>query len=81
MVETAEGPAIQVRVRAVPEDGAANAAVVAVVAKWLGLAKRSVTVSTGAKSRIKGVSIAGEAGALAAILAARLAGLAHEKDD
>jgi hypothetical protein len=48
---------LQVRVRALPEDGAANAAVCALVAEWLGLAKSQVSVVTGHKSRTKALSI------------------------
>jgi uncharacterized protein len=58
--ETAEGPALKVRVRAVPEDGAANRAVAEVVAKWLGVPKRTVVLVGGARSRIKTLSIIGE---------------------
>ena len=50
---------VKVRVRARPEDGAANAAVEAVVAKALGLPKSAVRVVTGAKTRIKGLGIEG----------------------
>lgn len=70
---TAEGPAIKVRVRAVPEDGAANAAVAAVLADRLGVAKRSVTLTAGGKSRVKCFEIAGDVGSIAAGLAALLA--------
>lgn len=50
---------VKVRVRARPEDGAANVAVEAVVAKALGLPKSAVRVVTGAKTRIKGLGIEG----------------------
>lgn len=50
---------VKIRVRARPEDGAANAAVEAVVAKALGLPKSAVRVVTGAKTRIKGLEIEG----------------------
>jgi uncharacterized protein YggU (UPF0235/DUF167 family) len=73
--QTAEGPALQVRVRAVPDKGAANAAVEGVVAQWLGLARSRVSIARGGKSRIKTVDIAGAAGELEALLAARLAAL------
>ena len=75
MVETAQGPALQVRVRAVAEDGAANAAVEWVVAQWLGLAKTRVRIARGSKSRIKTIDIAGPAGELDALLTARIAAL------
>lgn len=50
---------VKVRVRARPEDGAANAAVEAVVAKALGVPKSAARVVTGAKTRIKGLDIEG----------------------
>jgi len=50
---------LKVRVRARPEDGAANAAVEVVVAKALGLPKSAVKVVTGGKTRIKGLQIEG----------------------
>lgn len=50
---------LKVRVRAKPEDGAANAAIEAVVAKALGVPKSAVRVVTGAKTRIKGLQVDG----------------------
>jgi uncharacterized protein YggU (UPF0235/DUF167 family) len=52
---------LKVRVRAIPEDGAANTAVEAVVAKALGLPKSAVRVVTGGKTRLKGLDIEGPA--------------------
>ena len=78
---TADGPAFKVRVKAVPEGGAANTAVAALVADWLGLAKRSVTLVGGVESRIKTLAIAGDTARLAAVLAGKLAGLQRKKDN
>ncbi len=64
--QTADGPAMKARVRAVPEDGKANAALEALVAAWLGVPKRSVGVTGGPKSRIKTLTIAGDTSDLAA---------------
>jgi uncharacterized protein len=50
---------LKVRVRAVPEDGKANAAVEKLIAKHLGLPKSAVRVVTGAKNRVKGLEIDG----------------------
>lgn len=50
---------VKVRVRALPEDGAANAAVELTVAKALGVAKSAVQVVTGGKTRLKGLEIEG----------------------
>lgn len=57
---TAIGPALGARVRAAPEDGRANAALEVLVARWLGLPRTKVSVSAGAKSRIKTLAVAGD---------------------
>ncbi len=62
--ETAEGSALKARVRAVPADGAANEAVTRLVADWLGVAKGTVALGTGGKSRIKSLAVRGDATAL-----------------
>ncbi len=69
---TAEGPAVTARVRAVPEDGRANAALEILVAGWLGVPRSSVAVTSGARSRVKRVTVHGDATALAARVAAKL---------
>lgn len=69
--ETAEGPALKVRVRAVPEDGAANAALAAILAQWLGVPKSTIEVVAGTKSRVKTLLVAGEGDELARRIAAR----------
>lgn len=68
-----EGPALKVRVRAAPEDGAANAALVSCVANWLGVPKRDVALMSGHKSRSKVVSISGSPDQLEERLKAALA--------
>lgn len=74
-----EGPdgacALAVRVRAAPADGKANKAVVAVLAKALGVPKSRLSIVSGTKDRLKSVLVrAEEAEAEAAIraLVARL---------
>lgn len=59
---------LKVRVRAAPEDGAANTAVAAVLAKTLGVATSAVALSAGHTARLKTFDIAGEG----AVLGARL---------
>jgi uncharacterized protein len=49
-----------VRVRAAPHEGAANDALVRVLAEALGVPPRNVTIAGGATSRIKRVSVVGE---------------------
>jgi uncharacterized protein YggU (UPF0235/DUF167 family) len=58
---TADGPAVQARVNAVPENGAANQALAELVAGWIGCPKGAVTLVSGGKSRIKSLAIAGAA--------------------
>jgi len=61
---------LKARVRAVPEDGKANAALEKLLAKWLGIAARDVCIGAGATSRLKQVMISGDPEALAMKLAA-----------
>jgi len=72
-VETAQGAALAVRVRAVAEKGEANRAVEMVLAEWLGLPKSSVAVTAGAKSRLKTVVVAGDTASLSGLVEMRLA--------
>jgi uncharacterized protein (TIGR00251 family) len=75
LADTPEGPAVKVRVRAVPDEGKANAAVETVVARWLGVPAGRVTVARGHKSRVKMLEIGGETATLEALVAARVAEL------
>ncbi|HRK19563.1 MAG TPA: DUF167 family protein [Hyphomicrobiaceae bacterium] len=70
--ETADGPAVLARVASVPENGAANAALEELIARWLDLPRRSATVVAGHRSRLKSVAIAGEEVAIQARLAAAI---------
>ena len=56
---TPEGAAVKARVRAVPEDGKANAAVAVLIADWIGVPKGRVAVVGGQKSRVKTLQIDG----------------------
>ena len=69
-VETlADGRAVmKVRVRALPMEGEANAALCRVLAKALGVPPGRVEVAGGATSRIKRVKIVGDAATLGAAL-------------
>jgi len=75
LVETAQGQALKVRVRAAAEDGAANAALEKVVAQWLGVAGGRVRVVRGHKSRVKLIGIAGAPAEIEALVAARAGAL------
>jgi uncharacterized protein (TIGR00251 family) len=58
-IDGVHGAAVRVRVNAPPVDGAANEAVIEVLAKALGVAKRAVTIVSGSTSRSKVVEVAG----------------------
>ena len=69
-IETlADGRAVmKVRVRALPMEGEANAALCRVLARALGVPSGRVLIAGGATSRIKRVKIVGDAAALGAAL-------------
>jgi uncharacterized protein (TIGR00251 family) len=59
---------LKVRVRAAPSEGEANEALVRLIAKTLGVAPRDVALIAGATSRVKRLTIAGDAARLIAAL-------------
>lgn len=69
------GPALKVQVAAPPVEGAANAAVVELIAGWLGVPRRAVAIVQGQTGRDKVLEVATEdPAALAADVVARLHG-------
>ncbi len=58
-VDGVHGEALRVRVNAPPVEGAANEAVVEVLAEALGVARRAVRIVTGASARSKVVEVDG----------------------
>lgn len=73
--QLADGRAVvKARVRAVPEDGAANAALIKVVAKAAGVARSQVTIASGHTARLKTLLIAGDPPALRTALSAAIGG-------
>lgn len=64
---------LKARVSAPPEDGKANAALIALLAKALGIAKSRVTLASGDASRLKTIELEG-----GAELQARLATLGEK---
>ena len=70
-----DGPYIQARVRAVPEDGRANTALAELVADEIGVAKSTVSVASGHTARLKTLHIAGDASELEKRIAAWLKGI------
>ena len=70
----AEGrPLLKLRLVAPPVEGAANAALIAFLAKALGLRKADITIRSGETGRVKILHLAGDSAALLAKLD-RLAG-------
>lgn len=57
---------LRIRVKAVPDKGKANAAVVALLAKALGVPKSAIVVAAGDTSRFKTLAISGDGAVLAA---------------
>jgi len=65
---------LKARVRAVPEDGKANEALLRLLAKWLDLPVRALSLSSGATGRTKVIRIEGAGEAVAARLEALTGG-------
>jgi uncharacterized protein YggU (UPF0235/DUF167 family) len=61
----------------VPAEGEANEALERLVADWLGVPRRSVSLVAGARGRLKTVAVAGDGAALARLVLSKLAGLAE----
>ena len=59
---------LRLRVAAVPDKGKANAAVIALLARALGVPKSAIAVTAGETARLKTVAISGDGAALAARL-------------
>jgi uncharacterized protein YggU (UPF0235/DUF167 family) len=59
---------VRIRVRAAPEDGAANEAVRRLVAKALGRPASAVSLRAGATARVKALFVSGDPAALSAAL-------------
>ena len=64
---------VRARVRALPEKGAANAALEKLIANWLNIPKSSITVVSGSTARLKTVRLTGDPGRLASAVATALA--------
>lgn len=59
-VDAAGRAMLRARVSAPPEDGAANAAMLALLSDELGIARKALTLASGATQRVKRVHIAGD---------------------
>jgi uncharacterized protein (TIGR00251 family) len=53
------GTALKIKTKAPPADGKANAAVVDLVAEWLGIPRRNVELVSGSSSRHKRLALTG----------------------
>ncbi|MCG8562398.1 MAG: DUF167 domain-containing protein [Hyphomicrobiales bacterium] len=69
--------ALRAKVRAVPEKGKANAALIGLMAGWLGVPRTSVTCVAGGKSRVKTLEIEGESNDLITRINERLDAMAR----
>lgn len=63
---------LKARVRAAPSDGEANAALVALLAKELGISRSQVSLTAGASARLKRIVVCGDGETLVARLQRRL---------
>jgi uncharacterized protein (TIGR00251 family) len=61
---------LKARVRALPEDGEANAALIKLIAKAVGVSASRITVQSGHTSRLKVLKLEGDGVAMAAMIAA-----------
>lgn len=66
--------ALAVRVAAAPVDGAANAALVALLAKRLGVRKADIAIAAGDTARLKRLAVRGDGAQIASRLDAMLGG-------
>ncbi len=76
-IETRAGKIVlKVRVRALPDKGKANMALIKLISKWLGQPASLVSLASGGKSRLKSVAVRGDAEMLVSLVEIRLAELA-----
>jgi len=73
-IEPYDGTSVlKARVRAIPDKGQANAALVKLIAKWLGVPRSTVSLASGGKSRLKSIEVRGDADELIGLLEGCLA--------
>jgi uncharacterized protein YggU (UPF0235/DUF167 family) len=70
IIESATGPRLKIAVAEAAEDGKANRAVCALLAKALDRPPSSISILTGASNREKVLAVAGDSAALEAMLRA-----------
>lgn len=72
MTAGSNGPQLEIAVRAVPDKGEANDAVLRLIASWLGLKRSDVCLASGGKSRYKTLDIDGNPATLARLVADKI---------
>ncbi|PHR91013.1 MAG: hypothetical protein COA69_13230 [Robiginitomaculum sp.] len=72
IVEGAGGYVLKVKVRAIPDKGAANQAVVKLLGKWVGVPKSSLELVSGGRSRLKSIKISGNSADIVKVLEMRV---------
>ena len=76
-IESHDGKGVlKARVRAAPDKGKANAALVKLIAKWLRVPGSVVSLASGSKSRLKSIAVHGDTEELVGLLEGRLAEMA-----
>ncbi|MCP4937203.1 MAG: DUF167 domain-containing protein [bacterium] len=68
----ADGLVLGAKVRAIADKGKANKALIALMSKWLGVAKSKIDLKSGSKSRIKTLAITGDSDELATLIVEKL---------
>ncbi len=71
-MQGADGLVLGAKVRAIADKGKANKALIALVSKWLGVAKSNIDLKSGSKSRLKTLAISGDSDELASMLVEKL---------
>jgi len=77
-MESPDGPVLNAKVCAIADKGKANKALIALMSKWLGVAKSKINLKSGSKSRLKTLAITGDGDELAALFAEKLGLLKNE---
>ena len=72
IVDTVSGKAFKARVRAIPDKGKANQALIKLVSKWVGVPKTSIELISGSRSKLKTVKIYGDSSEISKQLAIRV---------
>ena len=58
--QTEDGAVLKARVRAIPDKGKSNKALIKLLSDWSGIAKSAISIGSGSRSRLKSVHISGD---------------------